>query len=138
QRLPLVADWLLARAAAVTDDSTGRARLYALIGSRRARERVRWSEAAAHERTGDLDGAAERYARLGPRLTALRLRIRARVHSAPRAAVRRDVLAVLEAGGSPAAVRDAIGLLDSLFTPLTPAEELSGGVAGEGDGLAQR
>ncbi|HKU63397.1 MAG TPA: lytic transglycosylase domain-containing protein [Gemmatimonadales bacterium] len=138
ERLPLVADWLLVRAAAVNDDSTARARLYALIGSRSARERVRWSEAAAHERTGDLEGAADRYARLGARLTALRLRIRASADSAPRAAVRRDLFAVLEAGGSPAAVRDAIGLLDSLFTPLQPAEELSVGLAAEEAGLAQR
>ena len=56
--LPLVSDWLLIRAAAVTDDSAGRARLYALVGARPARERIVWSEAAAHERTGDLDGAA--------------------------------------------------------------------------------
>jgi soluble lytic murein transglycosylase len=138
ERLPLIADWLLVRAAAVTDDSTARAGLYARIGARPARERMRWSEAAAHERTGDLDGAAERYARLGARLTALRLRIRASADSAPRAAVRRDLLAVLEAGGSPAAVRDAIGLLDSLFAPLTPAEELSVGLAAEEAGLAQR
>lgn len=137
-RLPLVADWLLVRAAAVTDDSTARARLYGLIGSRPARERVRWSEAAAHERTGDLEGAADRYIRLGARLTALRLRIRASADSAPRASVRRDLFAVLEAGGSPAAVRDAIGLLDSLFTPLEPAEELSVGLAAEEAGLAQR
>jgi soluble lytic murein transglycosylase len=137
-RLPLVADWLLVRAAAVTDDSTARARLYALIGSRPARERLRWSEAAAHERTGDLEGAADRYARLGARLTALRLRLRASADSAPRAAVRRDLFAVLEAGGSPAAVRDAIGLLDSLFAPLQPAEELSVGLAAEEVGLAQR
>ncbi len=137
-RLPLVADWLLVRAAAVTDDSTARARLYALIGGRPARERVRWSEAAAHERTGDLEGAADRYVLLGARLTALRLRIRASADSAPRAAVRRDLFAVLEAGGSPAAVQDAIGLLDSLFTPLTPAEEQSVGLAAEEAGLAQR
>jgi hypothetical protein len=138
ERLPLVADWLLVRAAGVTDDSSARARLYARIGARPARERVRWSEAAAHERIGDLEGAAERYARLGARLTALRLRIRASADSAPRAAVRRDLMAVLEAGGSPAAVRDAIGLLDSLFAPLTPAEELSVGLAAEEAGLAQR
>jgi soluble lytic murein transglycosylase len=138
ERLPVVADWLLIRAAAVTDDSAGRARLYALVGARPARERMRWSEAAAHERTGDLDGAAERYARLGARLTALRLRIRASADSAPRAAVRRDLLAVLEAGGSAAAVRDAIGLLDSLYRPLTPAEELSVARAAEEAGLARR
>jgi soluble lytic murein transglycosylase len=138
ERLPLVADWLLVRAAAVTDDSTARARLYALIGARPARERIRWSEASAHERTGDLEGAADRYVRLGARLTALRLRIRASADSAPRAAVRRDLFAVLEAGGSPAAVRDAIGLLDSLFAPLTPSEELSVGLAAEEAGLAQR
>jgi len=137
-RLPLVADWLLMRAAAVTDDSAGRARLYAMVGARPARERIRWSEAAAHERIGDLDGAAERYARLGARLTALRLRIRASADSAPRAAVRRDLFAVLEASGSPAAVRDAIGLLDSLYRPLTPSEELSVALAAEEAGLAKR
>jgi soluble lytic murein transglycosylase len=136
--LPLVADWLLIRAAAVTDDSAGRARLYALVGARPARERIGWSEAAAHERIGDLDGAAARYARLGARLTALRLRLRASSDSAPRAAVRRDLFAVLDAGGSPAAAREAIGLLDSLYAPLTPAEELTVAAAAEEAGLAAR
>jgi len=136
--LPLVSDWLLIRAAAVTDDSAGRARLYALVGARPARERIGWSEAAAHERTGDLDGAAARYARLGARLTALRLRIRASSDSAPRAAVHRDLFAVLDAGGSAAAAREAIGLLDSLYAPLTPAEELTVAMAAQESGLAAR
>ena len=74
---PLIADWLLIRAAAVTDDSAGRARLYAGLRDPLARSRIPWSEASAREHTGDLQGAARRYAALGARVVALRLRFAA-------------------------------------------------------------
>ena len=60
--LPLVSDWILLRAAAVTDDSAGRALIYQRIAGPQPRGRIGWTEAAAHQRIGDLDGAARRYA----------------------------------------------------------------------------
>jgi peptidoglycan lytic transglycosylase len=123
-RLPTVADWLMLRAAAVTDDSSGRARRFDRIANPLARGRIPWADAAAHQRTGDLAGAARRYAALGERLTSLRLRLQASPDSAPRAAVRREFLALMTPRAGSAAAREAIATLDSAFAPLTAAEEL--------------
>ncbi len=124
-RLPLIADWLLIRAAAVTDDSSGRARLYAKLHDPLARTRIAWSEAAARERTGDLQGAARRYAALGARITALRLRLDASPDADIREGVRRDLMALVAARRSVGEVREAIAFLDSTYAPLTAEEELT-------------
>jgi soluble lytic murein transglycosylase len=129
ERLPSIAGWLRIRAAAVTDDGLERARLYERVTDPLARDRIDWSEAAAHTGTGDLTGAAARYAALGARATALRLRLASSPDSASRARVRRDLAALVAARRSPVEVRDAIALLDSAFAPLTPAEELEVGRA---------
>ena len=86
-RLPTVSDWLLLRAAAGTDDSSARARLYDGIAGSLARTRIPYADAAAHERTGDLAGAARRYAAVGDRLTSLRLRLAMSSDSVPRSEV---------------------------------------------------
>jgi len=138
ERLPTIAGWLYLRAAAVTDDSTGRARLYERVADPLARERIAWSEAAAHRGTGDLAGAAARYAVLGARATAVRLRLALSPDSAWRAGMRRELTALVAARRSPGEVRDAIGLLDSAFAPLTAAEELEVGRAASTAGSATR
>jgi peptidoglycan lytic transglycosylase len=122
---PLIADWLLIRAAAVTDDSAGRARLYARLRDPPARTRIPWSEASAREHTGDLQGAARRYAVLGARVLALRLRFAASPDSDIHSGVRRDLVTLIAAHHSVAEVRDAIAFFDSTFTPLSPMEELA-------------
>jgi soluble lytic murein transglycosylase len=129
ERLPTIGGWLRIRAAAVTDDSVTRAGLYARVSDPLARERIGWSEAAAHAGTGDLVGAAARFAALGAGVMALRFRLAASPDSGWRAGVRRDLLAVVAARRSPGETRDAIALLDSAFTPLTPLEELAVGRA---------
>ncbi|HEX3273913.1 MAG TPA: hypothetical protein VHR43_03590, partial [Gemmatimonadales bacterium] len=136
--LPGVAGWLRIRAAAVTDDSAGRARLYAGVTDPLPRDRIGWSEAAARRGTGDLVGAARRYAELGARAMALRLRLGGTPDSASRAAIRRDLQALVEAHRSPGEVRDGIALLDSAFTPLSPAEELAVGRAAGPAGVPAR
>jgi soluble lytic murein transglycosylase len=137
ERLPVVADWLLLRAAAVTDDSVARAGLYRRMTNPLARGRIPWAEASAHGRTGDLEGAARRYAAAGDRLTSLRLRLASTPDSAPRATLRRELLAFAAArSGSPA--REAIAILDSIFKPLVPAEELVVGRAAAESGLPAR
>ena len=128
-RLPAAAGWLRIRAAAVTDDSLTRARLYDGVADPLARERIGWSEAAAHRGTGDVRSAAARYAALGARATALRLRLALSPDSAHRADVRREMVALVAARRSPGEVRDVVALLDSAFTPLAPAEELEIGRA---------
>ncbi len=136
-RAPLVADWLLLRAAAVTDDSARRAGLYARMTLPPVRQRIGWAEASAFEGTGDLDRAAAKYRQLGARLTALRLRLASTPDSAPRAAVRRELLAAIAAGGV-AQVREGVALLDSGFAPLSDAEELAVARAAGQAGLAGR
>ena len=136
--LPAVGGWLRVRAAAVTDDSAARARLYEAVTDALPHDRIGWSEAAAHRGVGDLNGAAARYQALGARAIAARLRFEASPDSAHRRAVRRDLMALVAAKRSPAEVRDAIALLDSAYAPLTPAEELEVGRAAGSAGSLQR
>jgi peptidoglycan lytic transglycosylase len=137
ERLPQVADWIKLRAAAVTDDSTGRSELYAGMLDPLPRSRIPWSDAGATERTGDKIGAARRYAALGDRLTSLRLRL---VFSSDtgRAGIRRELGALITERAGTAAGREAIGLLDSTFTPLTRPEELAAARAALRSGLLFR
>ena len=137
-RLSSVSDWLVLRAAAVTDDSSARARLYERMTNPVARGRIPWADAAAHERTGDLAGATRRYGALGDRVTSLRLRLALSPDSAPRAQVRREFLALLATRVGSAATREAIAILDSIFAPLTPADELVVARAAMEAGLAAR
>ncbi len=123
-RLPQVADWLRLRAAAVTTDSSARAVLYAQIRDSLPRTRIPWAEATAYERIGDLTEAARRYTALGERLTSLRLRLAQSSDSASRLGIRRELLAMLGSRMSSSAARQAIGLVDSAFAPLTAGEEL--------------
>jgi soluble lytic murein transglycosylase len=136
--LPQISDWILLRAAAVTADSAGRDLTYKQINGSLPRARIGWSEAAAHQRTGDLDGAARRYHALGSRIGAFRLRLQMSGDNLPRAELRRDLMALITGGGSAAEVRGAIGILDSVFAPLTPKEELVLARAADDAGLAAR
>lgn len=138
ERLPSIAGWLRIRAAAVTDDSLRRDRLYEQVHDPLARERIPWSDAAAHLGAGDVAGAVSRYTALGARATALRLRLVQSPDSAWRIGVRRDLVALVSARRSPGEVRDAIALLDSAFAPLTPAEELEVGRAASTAGSSLR
>jgi soluble lytic murein transglycosylase len=136
--LPAISGWLRVRGAAVTDDSASRARLYETVTDALPRDRIGWSEAAAHRGAGDLNGAAVRYQALGARALAARLRFEASPDSARRSAVRRDLVGLVAARSSPAEVRDAIALLDSAYAPLTPSEELEVGRAAGTAGNLQR
>jgi soluble lytic murein transglycosylase len=138
KRLPLVADWILLRAAAVTDDSTARARLYSRMSNPLARARIPLADAAAYENTGDLVGAARRYAAAGARPASLRLRLASTPDKAPRAELRREFLALLSGRAGIAATREAITILDSTFAPLTASEELIVARAAMESGLPAR
>jgi soluble lytic murein transglycosylase len=136
--LPLVSDWILLRAASVTDDSAARALIYQRINGDLPRERFGVVEAKAHQRTGDLDGAARRYQATGNRLTALRLRLQMTADSAPRQAIRLQLLKLVTGGGSTAEVKGAIVLLDSAYAPLSNEEELLVAQSAGDAGLAAR
>jgi soluble lytic murein transglycosylase-like protein/TolA-binding protein len=137
-QLPALGDWLLLRAAAVTDDSAARAELYGRITNLTTRGRIPWAEAAAHENVGDLVGAARRYTATGDRLAGLRLRLAATPDSAPRAALRREFLALVAGRASAGAVREAVAILDSVFAPFAPSEDLTLARAAMTSGLAAR
>jgi hypothetical protein len=119
-----VADWIRLRAAAVTDDSAARALLYETIVEPLPRTRIGWADAAALEGIGDRARAAQRYAALGDRLSSLRLRLAFSPDAGRRAGVRRELLALASERTGSSAAREAIAVLDSVFVPLTPAEEL--------------
>lgn len=141
--LPAVSGWILLKAAEVTGDSAARAGIYQRIDLPLAKERIRWTDAVAEERAGHLAAAASRYAEIGAWLTSVRLRLRASVDSATadtaaHAAIRRELLEKITAGGGAADLRGAIGLLDSAFTPLTVEEELLVARAADEAGLAAR
>ncbi len=138
EQLPSIADWILLRSATVTDDSATRASTFGRITSPLVQSRIPRAEAAAHEKIGDLIGAARRYAAAGDRLTSLRLRLEASPDHEPRMQLRREFLGVIAGRSSSAAIREAIATLDSAFAPLSSAEELLVARAAAESGLAAR
>jgi soluble lytic murein transglycosylase len=122
-----VADWLRLRAAAATRDSVVRAAYYATLQTKAAKSRVPRVDVQARERTGDLAGAALAYEALGARMTSLRLRLAAATRAgdtSARNAVRRELFDVVVKRRGSTDARQAVEIIDSGLTPLTPAEEL--------------
>ena len=124
QQLRDISDWLLVRAAGVTDDSASRARLFAAVRRPAARERIEWTEALARERSGDLAGAAARYERLGAMANAFRLRLALASDSATRQTVRGEIIQFLRTKSGTGEARQTVEVLDKAFPALTPSEEL--------------
>ena len=75
KKLPKLSDWLYLRAAGVTADSGARAAYFDRLKTDVARDRVRYTDAIARERTRDFAGAIRAYSALGEKLDALRLRV---------------------------------------------------------------
>ncbi len=123
--LPEAAEWLTLRAAALVPDSAARARLYRTVGAEPARTRADWVEAAALERTGARDAAADRYAVIGARIDALRLRWAAATSDSARRAVRRSLVAMLVGPLNAEESRAALALLDQLPGTLSTEEQLT-------------
>ncbi len=133
-RLPQLSDWLLVRAASLTDSSAVREGLYARLIETLPRTRIAWTEATALEHSGDLAGAADRYAGLGDPLRALSLRLGASPDSAGRVAIHRELVIRLDSAGS----REAIALLDQHFPERPAAEALHLARAAVRSGLSSR
>ena len=121
--LPVLKDWLRLRAAGVTTDSAERGALLATLALPAPRARIKWTEALARSRAGDWAGAADRYAALGARLAAVRLRLTGGDLVA-RAAGRQELVALLGSDASPGDAADAIALFDEAFVSKTAAEEI--------------
>jgi tetratricopeptide (TPR) repeat protein len=138
QKLPQLSDWLYLRAAGVTADSSARAAYYAKLRTDVARDRIRWTDAIARERTRDFAGAIRIYNALGARLDALRLRINPPADDASRVAARGELLSFIANSNNSADTRDAIDLFDKVFTTTTPSEELVIARAANKSGLPDR
>ena len=138
-RLPQIADWLYLRAAGVTNDSSAREGYYRRVKSAVARDRIRWTEAQARERTGDIPGAIRMFTAVGGSLQALRLRAAVAADDPPASALaRRDLLNFIARSNTSSETRDAIDLFGKVFTTTTPAEELTLGRAAGRSGLPER
>jgi soluble lytic murein transglycosylase len=137
-KLPQLSDWLYLRAAGVTGDSGARARYYGKLRTDVARDRVRWTDAIARERTRDFAGAIRAYNALGARLDALRLRVNPPADDASRTAARADLLSFISSSNNSANTREAIDLFDKVFTTTTPADELTIARAAAKSGLPDR
>lgn len=124
QFLPDISQWLLLRAAGVTDDSVKRGVLLAQVTHPPAQARVPWTDALARERAGDFVGAAVRYDRLGARASAARMRWRSARNGADSARVVTSLLAMLAPGSTAAQSREALDLLDRLSPHLTRDQRL--------------
>lgn len=124
-RLPVVRDWLLLRAAGVERDSSRRAALYAGVRSAAARTRVPWTEAQALERNKQLAQAAARYAALGAMASAYRLRFAAATDSASRNALAAEVVRFVASRAGTGQARDAVDVLDRSGVTLSPQDELT-------------
>jgi len=122
ERLPLLRDWLLLRAAGVTADTASRRVLFDRVADPVAAARIPWTEALARDRAGDWRGAARKYTEIGAQLAGIRLRLKG--DSASRAAARADLVAFLAPGRPTEEIEDAIGLFDREFPKRTATEEL--------------
>ena len=138
QKLPQLSDWLYLRAAGVTADSGARAGYFARLRTDVAKDRVRWTDAIARERTRDFAGAIREYNALGARLDALRLRVNPPADEASRTAARSELLSFISSSNNSPDIREAIGLFDKVFTTTTPAEELVIARAASKSGLPDR
>jgi len=138
QKLPQLSDWLYLRAAGVTSDSAARAGYYAKLRTDVARDRIRWTDAIARERSRDFAGAIRAYNALGARLDALRLRINPPADDASRTAARGELLSFISNSNNSVDTREAVDLFDKVFTTTTPSEELVIARAATKSGLPDR
>lgn len=123
--LPDISDWILLRAAGVTDDSALRAKLLAQLSLPVAVARVPWTDALARERASDFATAAASYDRLGAKTSALRMRWRAARTRADSGRVTTALLALLAPPSSTAQSREALDLLDRLAPALAREQRLA-------------
>ncbi|HEX8849023.1 MAG TPA: transglycosylase SLT domain-containing protein [Gemmatimonadaceae bacterium] len=123
--LPSISDWLLLRAAALTPGPRARRPLYDALTLAPAIDRADRVEAQALEAIdGDRAAAARQYQKDGLVAQALRLRALAARTNAQRAAVRHELLAIVDAAPGSNAASEAIAVLDERFPRLGPGEEL--------------
>ena len=125
RELPVAADWLRLRAAALTPDSAARAALYREVRQPAARAHVSRTEAGARERTEDFAGAARAFAALDARDDALRAAaLHAMRSGGSRDSLRAALLARVRDRPGTSEARVGTELLDQWYAPLPPPDEL--------------
>ncbi|HEY4101791.1 MAG TPA: transglycosylase SLT domain-containing protein [Gemmatimonadales bacterium] len=123
--LPDLADWLALRAAGVTADSAGRAALYASVALPAALPRIPWTEALAHDRDDDFDGAAARYNALGAHVAGFKVEWRGATTDSAKAAIGAGLAQLLRASSNSAESRDALDLIDQVNPPMVRDDRLA-------------
>lgn len=135
----LVESWILLRQAERTADSVQRASLYVRVSLAVAREQIPWVEARALERLKNYSGALAVYQRLDAPIEVYRmLAALAQDDSVAQEGVKGEVLNFIESSRSPARVRRAIVLFDSLFGPHSDSENLKIAYAAHEVGMRDR
>ena len=125
RELPVVAEWLRLRAAALTPDSVARVALYTQIREPTARTRIGHTEAQARERSEDFGGAARAFAALGARDDALRAAaLHAMRNGGSRDSVKAALLEPIRTRPGTSEARVAAELLDQWYAPVPPPDEL--------------
>ena len=123
--LPLISDWLMLRAAALTPSGETRRRIYDALTLPAARTRAPRVEAQTLERvTHDLRAAAKAYAAVGEEVQSLRLRSDAATTSTQRAIARNALISIIKRAPGSGEAQQAIAVLDERYSRLSPAVDL--------------
>lgn len=123
--LPRIADWLVYRAAIVTTDRGARDARFASLTLPVAQRHLPAARADGALRAGDSSQAAVLFDSAGDERAAWRLRAALAGSDAARAAVRADLLRVLETRKGTADGRSAAAVLDEFFAPLDARTQLA-------------
>jgi soluble lytic murein transglycosylase len=121
--IPAVADWLYLRAAGLASDGSDRRKLLDRVSHPVAKSRVTITDALARERTGDIEGAIEKFTEAGSIANAMRLRL-ARADAAAKSALRVEVFEAISRRSGTSEARDLVTVADSQLSPLSQGEEL--------------
>ncbi len=119
-----IRDWLLLRAAGITENARARERLYASVKDSVARARIAPTEAFALERFGMLLAAADAHEKLGDMASAYRLRLASEFDSARRSTLRAGLLGYIQRDVRGEALARALEVLDAAFPSLDETSQM--------------
>lgn len=122
--LPPARDWLLLRAAGLTDDKADRGKFYASVKTGAARARIPFTEAQTLERLHQDLAAADAYEKLGDIPSAYRLRLSAADDAALRSGLRAGLLGYIQRDARGDDLQRAMDVLDAAFPSLDPTSQL--------------
>ncbi|HJQ19304.1 MAG TPA: transglycosylase SLT domain-containing protein [Gemmatimonadaceae bacterium] len=124
QILPGARDWLLLRAAGLTDAKKDREQMYAQVRGVAARGRVPYTEAQTLERLHLDVAAADAYEKLGDIPSAYRLRLASDYDAALRSGLRSGLLGYIQRDARGDDLARALEVLDAAFPALDATSQL--------------